>query len=202
MSGSIRVLLHTTCEYICTLCKLCESSDGLSLRYVCSHHAGLEVEVGHPRRRLGIRGSAHALGHSSRWLGRACARACVRGSSPPTPQPDEDAFFQEGRSVERDVLKDPPESAFAPGSGQHCVGIGLGRPYEGSLEMPVPVDPDSDSLASDQSQSQLQWAILYSYRWQCDQCWLAVVGPGLRFTVMSFLSFGVKETGVCCWCYK
>lgn len=40
-----------------------------------------------------------------------------------------------------------------------------------------------------------QWAILYSYRWQCDQCWLAFVGPGLRFTVMSFLSFGVKETG-------
>lgn len=62
--------------------------------------------------------------------------------------------------------------------------------------MPVPVDPDSDSLASDQSQSQSQWAtFLYSYRWQCDQCWLAVVGPGLRFTVMSFLSFGVKETG-------
>lgn len=52
--------------------------------------------------------------------------------------------------------------------------------------MPVPVDPDSDSLASG--------AILYSYRWQCDQCLLAVVGPGLRFTVMSFLSFGVKET--------
>lgn len=57
--------------------------------------------------------------------------------------------------------------------------------------MPVPVDPDSDSLASDQ----LQWAMLYSYRWQCDQCLLAVVGPGLRFTVMSFLSFGEKETG-------
>lgn len=118
-----------------------------------------------------------------------------RGSSPRTPQPDEDAFFQEGRSVERDVLKDPPESAFAPGPGQHCVGIELGRPYEGSLEMPVPVDPDSDSLASDQSQSQSQWAILYSYRWQCDQCLLAVVVPGLRFTVMGFLSFGVKETG-------
>lgn len=137
-----------------------------------------------------------ALGHSSRWLGRACGRARARvrrGSSPPTPQPDEDAFFQEGRSVERDVLKDPPESAFGPGPGQHCVGIGLGRPYEGSLEMPVPVDPDSDSLPSDQSQS--QWAILYSYRWQCDQCLLAVVVPGLRFTVMSFLSFGVKETG-------
>lgn len=53
--------------------------------------------------------------------------------------------------------------------------------------MPVPVDPDFDSLPSG--------AILYSYRWQCDQCLLVVVGPGLRFTVMGFLSFGVKETG-------
>lgn len=61
--------------------------------------------------------------------------------------------------------------------------------------MPVPEDPDSDSQASG--------AILYSYRWQCDQCLLALAGPGLRFTVMGFLSFGVKETGgVCCWYYK
>lgn len=74
---------------------ICESSDGLSLRYICSRHrVGLEGEgegegeVGHPRRRFGIRGSAHALGYSSRW----------RAAWFLSPQPDEDAFFQEGRT--------------------------------------------------------------------------------------------------------
>lgn len=77
--------------------------------YVCSRHrVGLEGEGegegedGHPRRRFGIRGTRTFVS-----LARPGGRAC--GVVPlPTPQPDEDAFFQEGRSVEGDVLETHP----------------------------------------------------------------------------------------------
>lgn len=71
-----------------------------------------------------------ALGYSSRWLGRACGRvracvrACVRGSSPPTPQPDEDALRKEGRRERR--IRDPPESALPPGPGNTASELGSG----------------------------------------------------------------------------
>lgn len=93
--------------------EICESSDGLSLRYVtvCScHRAGLEGEGegegegedGHPRRRLGIRGTRTFVS-----LARPGVRAWFL-----SPQPDEDAFFQEGRSVERDVLETHPNPRY------------------------------------------------------------------------------------------
>lgn len=111
------------------------------------------------------------------------------------PHPDEDAFFQEGRSVERDVLKTHPNPRLPPGPGNTASELGSGDHSKARskcrsrwIRTPTrwPVTSRSRSRSG---------AILYSYRWQCDQCLLAVVGPGLRFTVMSFLSFGVKETG-------
>lgn len=147
--------LRLSTGHVCMHCyDICESSDGLSLGYVCSVAATVPVSKAKAKAKAKldihvVDSGFGALGHSSRWLGRAGAHACGVVPLPPPPSRTKDAFFQEGRRERR--IRDPPESAFAPGPGQHCVGIGLGRPYEGSLEMPVPVDPDSDSLASGQS---------------------------------------------------
>lgn len=132
-------------------------------------------------------GAVHSDIRLAGSAGRACGRARVRrGSSPPTPQPDEDAFFQEGRSVERDVLKTHPNPRYP--QVRATLRRNWARATIRRLARNAGPGGSGFRLAG-------QWAILYSYRWQCDQCLLAVVGPGLRFTVMSFLRFGVKETG-------
>lgn len=55
---------------------ICESSDGLSLRYVCSVAATVPVSKAKAKMDIHVVDSGFgALGHSSRWLGRACVRA-------------------------------------------------------------------------------------------------------------------------------
>lgn len=122
--------LRLSTGHVCMHCyDICESSDSLSLRFVtvCSRHrVGLEGEgegeVGHPRRRFGIRGTRTFVSLARPGV-RACVRACVV-PLPPAPQPDEDAFFQEGRRERR--IKDPPESALPPGPGNTASELGSG----------------------------------------------------------------------------
>lgn len=54
---------------------ICESSDSLSLRFVCSVAATVSVSKAKAKAKLDIHvvdSGFGALGHSSRWLGRAC----------------------------------------------------------------------------------------------------------------------------------
>lgn len=63
-----------------------------------------------------------ALGHSSRWLGRAGVRAWFLSPQPPAGR----RRILSGRSVERDVLETHPNPRLPPGPGNTASELGSG----------------------------------------------------------------------------